>query len=136
MKPSPAGFTLIELMIAVAIVSLLATVALPTYREQMRKSRRAEAQAYVMAVAARQSQFLVDTRAYSDSLVPLGVPMPANVASAYNVSLAASAGPPPTFTVTATPKNDQVNEACGTLAIDHGGSKSATKGGTAVQGCW
>ena len=44
------GFTLIELIITIAIVGVLVAVALPTYRDHMRKSRRAEAQAYLMAV--------------------------------------------------------------------------------------
>src|SRR5690349_9002362 len=52
------GFTLIELIIVIAIVALLVAVALPSYRDHVRKSRRAEAQAYLMAVAGRQSQFL------------------------------------------------------------------------------
>lgn len=125
------GFTLIELMIAVAIVAILVAVALPSYQEHVRKSRRAEAQSFLMAVAARQQQFLVDTRAYSGSLADIGVPLPDNVAAAYDITPTATAGPPPAFSITATPKSGQASERCGTLSIDQAGTKTA-----AVSGCW
>ena len=127
------GFTLIEVIIAMAIVAILVAVALPTYRDHMRKSRRAEAQAYLMAVASRQQQFLLDTRGYAPNIATIGLFAPANVAASYDVAVAAVVGPPPTFRLTATPKatTDQVHERCGTLAIDQTGTKSA-----AVATCW
>ena len=131
-----AGFTLIELLIGLVIVAILASIALPSYRQHMLKSRRAEAQAFLMAVAARQTQFLIDTRGYSSSLVEIGVPTPSSVASAYTVALVATPGPPPRFSITATPTTEQQREACGTLSIDQNGSKTATRDGTPVAGCW
>ena len=127
------GFTLIELIIVIAIVALLVTVALPSYRDHVRKSRRAEAQAYLMSVAGRQSQFLVDTRGYAATLATINIPMPASVTASYDVTLAAAAGPPPTFTLTAAPKagTDQVYERCGTLTIDQTGAKTAS-----LSSCW
>ena len=127
------GFTLIEVMITVAIVAILAAVALPSYREHVRKSRRAEAQAYLMALASRQQQFLLDTRGYAPSAATIGLLAPANVAAAYDVVVVAVAGPPPTFRLTATPKasTDQVHESCGTLGIDQSGAKTA-----AAATCW
>ena len=127
------GFTLIEVVITVAIVAILAAVAFPTYRDHVRKSRRAEAQAYLMAVASRQQQFLLDTRAYAPNLATVGVATPANVAAAYDLAVATVTGPPPTFRITATPKaaSDQVRERCGTLAIDQTGAKTAALGS-----CW
>lgn len=127
------GFTLIELIIVIAIVAVLVTVALPTYRDHVRKSRRAEAQAYLMAVAGRQSQFLVDTRGYASSLATINIPMPASVVASYDVTLAAVAGPPPTFLLTAAPKvgTDQTYERCGTLTIDQTGAKTAS-----LSSCW
>lgn len=136
MTKRPAGFTLIELLIAVAIVGILATIALPSYRDQMRKSRRAEAQSFAMSVATKQTQFLIDTRAYSSSLTDIGVPTPSGVAAAYAIALVADAGPPPTFSITATPTDEQSREACGTLRIDQTGNKTATKDGVSVAGCW
>jgi type IV pilus assembly protein PilE len=127
------GFTLIEVIIAMAIVAILGAVALPSYQDHMRKSRRAEAQAYLMAVASRQQQFLLDTRGYAANLTTVGVAAPANVSAVYDLAVATVAGPPPTFRVTATPKatTDQVKERCGTLAIDQTGAKTAALGT-----CW
>jgi type IV pilus assembly protein PilE len=112
-------------------VAILAAVALPSYREHVRKSRRAEAQAFLMSVAAREQQFLVDTRAYSASLTDIGLATPSSVASAYTIALSAPAVVPPTFALTATPKSDQSSEPCGTLGIDQNGTKTA-----AISGCW
>ncbi|HSC63624.1 MAG TPA: type IV pilin protein [Caldimonas sp.] len=127
------GFTLIEVIIAMAIVAILVAVALPSYRDHMRKSRRAEAQAYLMAVASRQQQFLLDTRGYAANLATVGIAAPANVTAVYDVAVAAVVGPPPTFLLTATPKasTDQVYERCGTLGIDQTGAKTAALGT-----CW
>lgn len=125
------GFTLIELMIAVAIVAILTAVALPSYRDSVRKSVRAEAQAFVQAVAGRQQQFLVDRRSYAATVAEVGIAVPANVAAAYTLSLTVDGGPPPGFTLQAVPRGSQVGERCGTLGIDQAGVKTA-----AVGGCW
>lgn len=124
------GFTLIELLIAMVVVSVLLAVALPSYRSQARKSTRAEAQAYMMAVAARQQQFLVDTRAFA-TLGDVGVAQPANVTKGYTLTLTQEAGPPPGFQLTATPLGDQAYDPCGTLVIDQNGTRTAT-----TTGCW
>jgi type IV pilus assembly protein PilE len=139
--PGARGFTLIEVMITVAIVGILTAVALPSYLEHVRKGRRAEAQAYLQTVATRQQQFLVDTRAFVP-LATLGVAQPSTVARYYNVRLGADcpsaasgaawvAGSPPTFCVMALPTADQAAERCGKLAIDQAGLKTAD-----VAGCW
>ena len=127
------GFTLAELMITVAIVAILAAIAIPTYRDHVRTSRRTEAQAYLMAIASRQQQFLMDTRAYAGALTAINIPTPANVSAAYDLTLAAAGGPPPTFSITATPKagSDQTREKCQVLAINQTGVKTA-----ALPRCW
>jgi type IV pilus assembly protein PilE len=123
------GFTLIELMITVAIVAILAAVAFPSYQSHLRKSRRAEAQAYMMAFAARQQQFLLDTRTFSTTVAGVGVPIPDNVAAAYTMAL--SPNTDTTFTLTLTPTTAQSSDKCGTLGIDQNGTKTAT-----TTGCW
>ena len=126
------GFTHIEMMIVVAVVAILTAVALPTYRGYAQKSRRSEAQSYLLTIATRQQQFLVDTRAFS-ALTPDDIAsQPANVKATYDVRLVTSNDPPPpTFKVTATPKPDQAAEQCGELTVDQTGAKTA-----AVAGCW
>jgi type IV pilus assembly protein PilE len=124
-----SGFTLIELMIAVAVVAILTTVAYPSYTQHLRKSHRADAQSTLMALASRQQQFLLDTRAYAATVDALNVPVPPNVANHYNVSLALGAGAAPTFTLTAAPRGGQAADRCGTLTLDNTGAK-------APNGCW
>ena len=125
------GFTLIEVIIAMAIVAILVAVALPSYRDHMRKSRRAEAQAYLMAVASRQQQFLLDTRGYAPDLATVGIAQPANVTAAYTVTIPPMASGAPNFRVVATPTSDQALEKCGRLEIDNTGAKTA-----ALSSCW
>jgi len=120
----PHGFTLIELMITVAIVSILAAIAYPSYINQVIKGRRAAAQATLMNIAQRQQQYLLDSRSYAGSLATLNVTPPADVSAYYTISIAAPAGSPPTFTVTATPiaGASQANDV--TLSIDNAGVKT------------
>ena len=124
------GFTLIELMMTVAIVGILVAVALPNYSQHVRTGRRAEAQAYLQTVAAREQQFFVDTRSYVD-LAAVGISVPDSVNGAYTLTVTTAAGPPPTFTVTAEPKAGQSADKCGTLSINQASAKTA-----ATVGCW
>jgi type IV pilus assembly protein PilE len=117
-------------MIVVAIVSILAAVALPSYSQYVRQSNRNEAQAWLMAAATRQAQFFVDTRTFQP-LDTLGVAVPANVAAQYTLSLDTTVGPPQGFTLKAEPKGTQVADRCGTLTLDHTGAK-----GAAADRCW
>jgi type IV pilus assembly protein PilE len=132
------GFSLIELMIAVAVVAILAAVALPAYTEHIRKSRRADAQSFLAHVVARQQQFFLDQRAFAVNITNspaaggLGLSIPANVSAHYSISMAAVNTPPPTFTLTATPTGAQAAEPCGVLTITHTGAKTAAGTGN----CW
>lgn len=132
------GFTLIELMVAVAIVGILAAIAYPSYTNYLLKGRRASAQAHLMDIAQRQQQYLLDARAYAPDLPTLNVTTPSDVSAYYSpITIVAvnTAGVPPSFTITATPKagTAQVNDQCGTLGIDNTGNKTVSTG---VAGCW
>ncbi len=121
------GFTLIELMIAVAVIGILAAIAYPNYTDYVRKSRRAEAQASLMSIASMQQQFLLDTRAYASTLTVLNYTTPTTVASYYTVAVSPAIVPPPvvpTFTVTAVPTGSQAVDTCATLSISSNGAKT------------
>lgn len=130
------GFTLIELMITVAVVAILAAIAYPSYQDQVRKSRRAEAQSVLMNIGTRQQQMLLDTRSYAATAASLSVTIPPQVTPYYTVSVSAPASTPPSFTATATPQGDQAKDKCGTLGVDQTGTKTAVKSGSAQAGCW
>lgn len=132
-----AGFTLIELMVTVAVIGILAAVAIPSYLEHILKSRRAEAQSVLMDIGTRQQQRLLDVRSYAATTAALNITVPATVSAHYTIAINAPAGAiPPTFTVTATPQGGQTKDKCGTLGIDNANTKTAIKGGVAQTGCW
>ena len=122
------GFTLIELMIVVAVVGILSVVALPQYQQYVIRGNRAAAEAFMMDVASRQKQFLLDARSYAPDLATLTMTAPTNVSNNYNVTVSAPvvAGAPPTFTVTATPVAGSKQANDGTLTLDDLGTKGPT----------
>lgn len=127
------GFSLIELMIAVAIVGILLAIAVPSYQGQLRKGRRAEAQAFITQVAQRQQQYLLDARTYAlggGALTDLSMVAPTSVTDHYAITVTPAAPTiPPSFTVTAAPTST-VQAPDGTLTITHTGAKQRMVGGT------
>lgn len=123
-----AGFTLIELMIAVAIVGILAAVAYPSYQDHLRKGRRASAQTFMMDVANRQQQYLLDARNYaagSAALTTLNLSVPTDVSRFYTITVTPEApATPPSFTITATPIAGSAQAADGALTLDDLGAKT------------
>jgi type IV pilus assembly protein PilE len=118
------GFTLMELLIAVAIVAILAAIAVPSYASFIRKSVRADAQAFIADAANRQQQFLVDRRAYASSLSALRAAVPASLTGKFTFSIVATDGPPPTFTITGTADGEQAHDSCPVIRIDSAGTRT------------
>lgn len=135
-----AGFTLIELMITVAVVALLAAVALPSYRSQVRKSHRTEAKNAVLDLAGREESLYATTHAYSGTASDLGYSTftPVGNGGYYNVTITPSS-PTNTFTITATAIGDQANDtSCKTFVVTQTGAQSATdsSGADSTSTCW
>ncbi len=115
------GFTLIELMIVVAIIGILAMIAIPSYDKYVIRANRSSAKQFMLQVASRQEQYMLDARQYATSFSQLSVTAPTDIANRYTFSLAACASPCTTFTVTATAIGSQVSD--GNLTLDNTGNK-------------
>ncbi|KQU85428.1 pilus assembly protein PilE [Variovorax sp. Root318D1] len=132
------GFSLIELMVTVAIVGILAAIAYPSYTSYIVRSNRSAAQGYMLEVSSLQQRYLLDARTYAADLATLNSSVPSHVSSNYTVTTPLKTGTTlPGFTVTATPIGSQLarDTACGTLTIDEAGTKTAS-GSRGVAGCW
>ena len=118
------GFTLIELMIVVVIVSILLAIAIPGYSSYMRKSRRSDTEATMMDIAQREQQYLNDQRAYAASTAALQYALPADVSNYYTITIAAPAAAPPTFVITATPIAGTPQAGDPVLTLDNNGVRA------------
>ncbi|MDD2342445.1 MAG: type IV pilin protein [Tolumonas sp.] len=121
----PRGFTLLELMIAVAVVAILASIAYPSYQSHLISSRRASAQSHLMDIAQREQQYFLDARSYASDLTTLSMTTPSDVSSYYTIAIATSSAPP-TFTVTATPVTGTSQASDGALSINNAGTKTSS----------
>jgi type IV pilus assembly protein PilE len=110
------GFTLIELMITVAIVGILAAVAYPSYTNYIKKGLRRAAQAQMLDIANREQQFLLSNRIYvpytgaAPSLTASGYILPAELVGKYTPTVTVGAGTVPAFTVTFTATGTQLKD--------------------------
>ena len=124
-----SGFTLIELMIVLGIVAIIVAIGMPMYTDQIRQGHRASARSVLLDVAARQRQFMIERRAYAQSLSELGVSVPTELSARYTLNVVAVDGTPPTFQLSATPIGSQASDRCGVLSVDQSGQRLPA-------GCW
>lgn len=129
------GFTLIELMIVVAAVAILAAIALPSYNDAVRKSRRGQAKADITEYAQAAERFYTVNNTYVNFDTTLGLPnqspREAGAAARYNLNYATTQN---TFTITAIAQGDQANDRCGNLSINQAGVKTNSSG--TLADCW
>lgn len=130
MNKKSSGFTLIELMVALVIIGILLMIAIPSYQSYLRKGNRAAAQAHLMDIAQQQQHYLMDARAYANSVATLSMTTPTDVSTYYTIQNPFTVGTAPnSFSVTATPIGAQASDSCGTLLIDNLGNKTPAN-------CW
>ncbi|MFD2168100.1 type IV pilin protein [Thalassotalea euphylliae] len=129
---SAKGFTLIEAMIAVAIIGILAAIAYPSYTEYVVQSNRTEGQRELLRVANLMEQYYLDNRAYTEDLTKLGLSSADNWATESGLYKLSSSVTGDTFELTATAQGNQATNdaACKELKVTDAGTR------TPSTGCW
>lgn len=125
------GFTLIELVITVAIVAILTAIAVPAYTDQVRKSRRADGKSVTLQMAQALERWHTVNNTYAGFT---GSPMsspdddnPHYVVTAGDLSVT-------TYTITSEPQGGQVEDKCGTLTLNQAGARTPDEDDLAD--CW
>ena len=122
------GFTLIELMITVAIIAIIAAIAYPSYLEQVRETRRSNAQADLLELVSFMERYYGENFSYAGANLPF-INSPKQGNSFYNLSF--TAAPSATaYTIQAVPTGGQAADRCGTMTINHNNQR------TPANDCW
>jgi type IV pilus assembly protein PilE len=153
MNPKHSGFSLIELMIVVVIATILASIAIPSYNSQIRKSRRTEAKTALADLASREERYFATQNVYTNDPVALKYvtsgAWPVAIGNYYSISnvnvqlptASPTATTPGTYTLQITPTagSTQVNDtSCQLFQVDQTGKQTSLDSGGAdsTATCW
>lgn len=134
------GFTLIELMIVVAVIAILAAIAYPSYQNHMVNTRRAAAAGCMMEAAQFMERFYTTNLRYDQTRTGAAVALPTtqcrtDLQAFYTFQVAAAAN---TYTMQAVPQGQQATRdtKCGTLSVNQAGVKAETGSAASASECW
>lgn len=135
------GFTLVELLIAVAIVGILAGIVYPSYKDSVNRSRRTEAMTELVRIANLQEQYYSDNRTYATDMTKLGLGADPYVTENgyYSIDAAAVTAITSDYILTATAAGLQAgnDSTCTSFTLNYLGQKTAKKGSADnTNECW
>jgi type IV pilus assembly protein PilE len=127
---SQGGFTLIEIFVAMAILSIVLAIAIPSYISSVKKGARSDAKARLLETVQYMERYYTVNNTYAtaaipDAYAPLGT---TSATAKYQISFS-GAPSTNTFTIKATPVNTQIGDSCGSLTVDSVGNKTPNS-------CW
>lgn len=142
-QQSAHGFTLIEMMITVAIIGILAAIAYPAYQEQVRKSRRADCSGALLGLAQAMERYFSANTTYvgaslggtAGDIYPNRCPIDGGVIT-YDLRIAVATAS--AYTVQAVPTGAQLGDQCGTLTLNQALTKNmlGAAAGLTPADCW
>jgi len=126
------GFTLLELMITIAVIGIISSIAYPSYIDNISRANRSEAQRELLRLASLQEQYFIDHREYTADMTKLGAAADPYITDSglYSIDTTVVGI---TYTLVATAKGRQItaDSSCLTLSVTDTGKKTATS-----TGCW
>ncbi|MEP6941597.1 MAG: type IV pilin protein [Betaproteobacteria bacterium] len=129
------GFTIVEVVIACAVVAILAALAYPSYVNTVQKSRRSDATSALLGAAGQLERYFTERNTYSTATLGSGGVYPSTSLNGY-YTLSFGAQTATTYTLNAAPAGAQSGDACGTLTYTDAGLKGVTGGTKPVADCW
>ena len=130
------GFTLIEVMIVVALIGIIVAFGYPAYRDQVLKSRRADGMAALLELADRMERHYSDAGTYTKADgtdIAVADVFPSFASDYYTLSI--DDQDTISFTISSAPKSTQVKDKCGTFTLTSDGDKSVSASGMKDE-CW